>query len=168
MVFLPLNKWNHHLKTAFCIYWGSNCLTLKLAINVKQVTVTSTIKKEIRKRANTWLFSLSSGHKNMMVIFLQHGWYLSHNCEDFANTYFPHLSSLRGGSKAWMNAIKLPNSHHARVNLVVQLQSEYGDQHDAYSGLNIEMRTYWESNISHTRREGCLKISKRWWVTLPH
>lgn len=66
----------------------------------------------------------------------------THNCEDFANIYFPHLSSLRGGSKAWMNPIKLSNSHHARVNLVVQLQSEYGDQHDAYSGLNIEMRTY--------------------------
>ncbi len=31
-----------------------------------------------------------------------------------------------------MDSIKFPNSHHARVNLVVQLQSKYGDQHGAY------------------------------------
>lgn len=31
-----------------------------------------------------------------------------------------------------MDSIKFPNSHHARVNLVVQLQREYGDQHGAY------------------------------------
>lgn len=30
-----------------------------------------------------------------------------------------------------MDSIKFPNSHHARVNLVVKLKSEYGDQHVA-------------------------------------
>lgn len=47
------------------------------------------------------------------------------------NVHSRHLSSLCGCSKAWVDSIKFPNSHHARVNLVVQLQSEYGDQHGA-------------------------------------
>lgn len=49
-----------------------------------------------------------------------------------AKLHFSHLSSLCGCSKAWVDSIKFPYSHHARVYLVVQLQSEYGDQHRAY------------------------------------
>lgn len=44
----------------------------------------------------------------------------------------PHLSGLCGCSQTWVNSIKLANCHHAGVNLVVQLQSEYGDQHGVY------------------------------------
>lgn len=44
----------------------------------------------------------------------------------------PHLSSLRGCSQTWVNSIKLADCHHAGVNLVVQLQSKYGDQHGVY------------------------------------
>lgn len=41
----------------------------------------------------------------------------------------PHLSGLRGCSQTRVNSIKFADCHHAGINLVVQLQSEYGDQH---------------------------------------
>ena len=42
------------------------------------------------------------------------------------NIYLPCLS---GGCQTWMNSIKLSNSDHSRVDLVVQLQSKYWNQH---------------------------------------
>lgn len=41
----------------------------------------------------------------------------------------PHLPGLRGRSEARMDSIEPAHRHHARVDLVVQLQGEYGDQH---------------------------------------
>ena len=58
------------------------------------------------------------------------------------NTYLPCLS---GGCQTWMNPIKLSNSNHARVDLVVQLQSKYWNQHGRLlCGLNDTERPTYE------------------------
>lgn len=53
----------------------------------------------------------------------------------------PHLPGLRGRGETWVNSIKLANRHHARVYLVVQLQSEYRDQHDVHVNVASPEKT---------------------------
>lgn len=69
--------------------------------------------------------------RTTVICHILFAYYSSQLCLNSENVHCSHLSSLCGCSKAGVDSIKFPNSHHARVNLVVQLKGEYGDQHVA-------------------------------------